>query len=133
MPFLPLHPTVYAELLGRKLAAHPATVWLVNTGWSGGSYGIGQRMDLGYTRALVRAVLENRLADVSFRPEPMFGLWIPDAVPGVPAEVLDPRVSWADKAAYDAQARKLARLFVENFETYRAGASPEVIAATPTG
>jgi phosphoenolpyruvate carboxykinase (ATP) len=131
-PFLPLHPTVYAELLGEKLKRHQVAVWLVNTGWSGGAYGVGKRMDIAHTRALIAAALNGTLNDAEFVPEPVFGLAIPTSVPGVPSEVLNPRNAWADKAAYDRQAQELARLFIENFEKYKESASPEVLAAAPS-
>jgi phosphoenolpyruvate carboxykinase (ATP) len=130
-PFLPLHPVVYARLLGERLTQHGATVWLVNTGWSGGPFGVGQRMNIHYTRAMLDAAIEGALADVAFHPDPIFGLYIPAEVPGVPPHILNPRATWADRAAYDTQARELACRFVENFEKYRGVASPEVIAAAP--
>ena len=131
MPFLPRHPTVYAKLLGEKLARREATVWLVNTGWSGGPYGVGERMNLQYTRAMIDAALEGKLSEVEYREDPVFGLRVPAEVPGVPSEILTPRHTWADKAAYDRQAQELARLFVENFDKYKSEASPEVLAASP--
>ncbi len=131
-PFLPLHPTVYAEMLGQKLARHEAQVWLVNTGWSGGPYGVGHRMKIAYTRAMVHAALNGALDNVPTELDPIFGLPIPVACPGVPAEVLNPRNTWADKAAYDQKARELAALFVKNFGKYKDQASAEVIAAGPT-
>ena len=118
-------------MLGEKLDSHRSTVWLVNTGWSGGPYGVGHRMNIAYTRAMVDAAIEGRLNSVEFQTESVFGLAIPRAVPGVPSEVLMPRNTWPDKAAYDAQIAHLARLFVQNFELYRASAAPEVIAAAP--
>ncbi|HLK55051.1 MAG TPA: phosphoenolpyruvate carboxykinase (ATP) [Chthonomonadaceae bacterium] len=132
-PFLPMHPTVYAHLLGEKLTEHNATVWLVNTGWSGGPYGVGQRMNIVYTRAMLQAALDGDLDHVEYHTDPVFGLQMPTAVPGVPSEVLNPRQTWADRAAYDAQAQHLARLFVENFEKYKSEAAPEVLAAAPQG
>ncbi len=131
-PFLPLHPTVYAEMLGRKLARHQAQVWLVNTGWSGGPYGVGNRMKIAYTRAMVHAALNGDLDNVPTELDPIFGLPIPVACPAVPAEVLNPRNTWADKAAYDQKARELAALFVKNFGKYKDQAAAEVIAAGPT-
>ncbi len=128
MPFLPLHPTRYAELLGQKLVQHAATVWLINTGWSGGAYGVGERIDIRYTRAMIDAAIEGKLDDAEFEEEPFFGLQIPKAIEGVPSEILNPRNTWADKEAYDAQAFHLAKLFVENFQKYRDSANPEVIA-----
>ncbi len=130
-PFLPLHPTDYARLLGEKLTAHQATVWLVNTGWNGGPYGVGHRMNIDHTRAMLNAAIEGLLDKTKFVTDPIFGLHIPTSVPGVPAEVLDPRETWHDKAAYDTQAHKLAELFHENFNRFRDFASTDVIAAGP--
>jgi phosphoenolpyruvate carboxykinase (ATP) len=130
-PFLPMRPAVYTRLLGEKLAEHPATVWLVNTGWSGGPYGVGKRMNILHTRALLQAALDGDLDNVEYHPDPIFGLHIPAAVPGVPTEVLNPRNTWTNKAAYDAQAQHLARLFVENFSKYKSEVAPEVLAAAP--
>jgi phosphoenolpyruvate carboxykinase (ATP) len=106
-------------------------VWLVNTGWTGGVFGVGRRMDIAHTRAMLHAALSGKLDAVEYRIDPTFGLHVPMTVPGVPSEVLDPRAAWADKAAYDAQAQELARLFVENFAKYRDFAAPDVIAAAP--
>ena len=130
-PFLPRHPGVYAKMLGEKLAKHGATVWLVNTGWTGGAFGAGSRMKLGHTRAMVRAALAGDLDSAAFRKDPVFGFEVPTAVPGVPSEILDPRSTWADGAAYDAQAAKLARMFRDNFATFAAGVDPAVAAAGP--
>lgn len=130
-PFLPLHPTEYARLLGEKMATHEATVWLVNTGWTGGVFGVGKRMDIAHTRAMLHAALSGKLNEVEYRTDPTFGLHVPLSVPGVPSEVLNPRASWTDKAAYDAQAQELAKLFVDNFAKYRDFAAPDVIAAMP--
>jgi phosphoenolpyruvate carboxykinase (ATP) len=130
-PFLPRHPTVYAHMLGEKLAAHKARVWLVNTGWSGGPVGIGSRMKIAYTRAMVHAALNGSLANVRAEIDPIFGLRMPVECPGVPAGVLNPRNIWADAAAYDRKARELAALFVKNFELYADQASDEVRAAAP--
>ena len=116
--FLSLHPGVYAEMLGKKLAEHDARVWLVNTGWTGGPYGEGHRMKLGYTRAMVRAALSGQLDDGPTATAPFFGLEIPTEVPGVPADVLNPRDTWADADAYDARARELAEAFRKNFEQF---------------
>ena len=132
-PFLPLHPTEYAELLGKKLEEHGATIWLVNTGWSGGTFGIGKRISLKHTRILLNAAIEGALDHTEFVREPIFGLWIPTEVPEVPTELLNPRKTWGDWNAYDKQANHLAKLFVENFEKYREYAAPEVIAAAPAG
>jgi phosphoenolpyruvate carboxykinase (ATP) len=127
-PFMVHHPTVYAKMLGERIAQHGVQCWLVNTGWTGGPYGVGSRMKLAYTRAMVNAAVEGRLSGVTTHGEPFFGLQIPDAVPDVPSEVLDPRAAWSDPAAYDAQARKLVGLFAENFKQYEAAASPELLA-----
>ncbi len=127
-PFMVHHPTVYAKLLGERIAKHEVQCWLVNTGWTGGAYGTGSRMKLAYTRAMVNAAVEGRLNGVPTVTEPFFGLAIPQAVPGVPAEVLDPRRAWSDPAAYDLQARRLAGLFAENFAQYEAAATPDVLA-----
>lgn len=112
-PFLPLPPTVYAKLLGDKLEKHGSTVWLVNTGWTGGPYGVGSRIKIPYTRAMVSAALDGKLNDVEYRTDPNFGLLVPTSCPDVPAELLDPKQTWADKDAYDAQAVKLAGMWEE--------------------
>ncbi|MGZ3498017.1 MAG: phosphoenolpyruvate carboxykinase (ATP) [Vulcanimicrobiaceae bacterium] len=125
-PFMVHHPTVYAKLLGEKIDAHEVTCWLVNTGWSGGPYGVGQRMPIAYTRAMVNAAIEGDLEDIEFVPEPFFGLQIPQQVPNVPDEVLDPRNVWPDTAAYDAQAKKLAELFAANFKKFEAQAAASI-------
>jgi phosphoenolpyruvate carboxykinase (ATP) len=119
-PFLPLAPKVYAEMLGRRLREHSAQCWLVNTGWTGGGFGVGQRMSLKHTRAMVNAALDGRLADVEYVIEDSFGLSIPTSCPGVPSELLHPRNAWADKQKYDAQARLLAEKFEENFRKFDA-------------
>jgi len=130
-PFLPLHPGVYAKMLGERIAGHGARVWLVNTGWTGGAFGSGSRMKLSYTRAMVRAALSGALDRARYQQDPVFGLEVPVAVPDVPANLLDPRRTWSDPAAYDAQARKLATMFRENFEQYRAQVPASVAAAGP--
>ena len=117
-PFLPLPPTVYAKMLGERIAQHNVRCWLVNTGWTGGPYSVGHRMDLKYTRAMVRAALAGRLDDVKTRREPVFSLEVPQHVPGVPDALLDPRATWKDVAAYDAQAKRLLALFQKNFEQF---------------
>jgi phosphoenolpyruvate carboxykinase (ATP) len=128
-PFMVHHPTVYADLLGERIEKHRVECWLVNTGWTGGGYGVGYRMAIAHTRAMVNAAIEGRLRGVGFSPEPFFGLQIPDSVPGVPNEVLQPRSVWPDPKAYDAAARKLAGLFAENFKKFEKHASEEVRAA----
>ncbi|MEO7795009.1 MAG: phosphoenolpyruvate carboxykinase (ATP) [Thermoanaerobaculia bacterium] len=130
-PFLPRHPGVYAKMLGEKLTRHQSRVWLLNTGWTGGPHGVGSRMKLSLTRRLVEAALSGELAAVATRPDPVFGLAIPEAVEGVPGSVLRPWESWPDRAAYDAQAAKLAKMFADNFEQYASGVSAEVRAAGP--
>ena len=130
--FLPLHPTKYAEMLGQKMDEHPdVNVWLVNTGWTGGSYGTGSRMKLGYTRAMITAALTGQLAAVKFKPHPIFGVQVPAAVPGVPAEILDPRQTWVDADAYDRTAADLAQKFVDNFRKYADYASTDILAGAP--
>ncbi|MFN2530267.1 MAG: phosphoenolpyruvate carboxykinase [Pyrinomonadaceae bacterium] len=130
-PFMVLHPGVYADLLGKKISQHNAACWLINTGWSGGPYGIGQRMKIRYTRAMIRAILSGRLALIDTKPDPIFGVNVPLSCPEVPPEVLQPRNTWADKDAYDNQARDLACRFNENFKQYESGVSDAVRAAAP--
>lgn len=130
-PFLPLHPGKYAEMLGQKMTEHNVNVWMVNTGWSGGPYGVGSRMKLSYTRAMITAALNGSLDNVSFEVHPVFGMQMPTSCPDVPAEILNPRNTWADKAAYDAKANDLARQFIKNFEKYASGASQETLDAAP--
>jgi phosphoenolpyruvate carboxykinase (ATP) len=125
-PFMVHRPTVYAELLGRRIADHDVQCWLVNTGWTGGPPGVGSRMKIAYTRAMVNAALDGSLREVATTVEPFFGLAIPNAVPGVPSGVLFPRNAWSDAAAYDAAAKHLASLFAENFSRFAAHAAPEV-------
>lgn len=132
-PFLPRHPGVYATMLGEKLREQNAKVWLVNTGWSGGGFGVGNRMKLKYTRAMVSAALAGELDSVETVVDPVFGLAIPAAVDGVPSEVLQPRGTWADGSEYDAAAAKLADMFRTNFEQYADGVAAEVRAAGPKG
>jgi len=130
-PFLPRHPGVYAEMLGERLRKSGAKVWLVNTGWSGGGYGVGSRMKLWYTRAMLTAALDGSLDGADFTDDPVFGLSMPTAVPHVPSEVLRPRDTWADGAQYDAVAQKLAGMFKENFKRFEAQVSDEVKRAGP--
>ena len=131
-PFMVLSPTVYADLLGEKIAQHRVNVWLVNTGWSGGPYGVGQRMKIAYTRALVHAALGGALENAPTMTDPIFGVAVPTTCPDVPSEVLTPRNTWADQTAYDAQARKLAAMFIENFKSFADEVAPEVRAAGPS-
>jgi phosphoenolpyruvate carboxykinase (ATP) len=130
-PFMPLDPAVYANMLGEKINQHQVDCWLINTGWSGGAYGEGTRMKLAYTRAIVDAVLKGKLADVPTEPDPIFRIHVPTACEGVPSEVLKPRNTWKDGAAYDLQARELARMFAENFEQFADSATEAVRAAGP--
>ncbi len=130
-PFLPLHPAEYAALLGRKIAEHHVDVWLVNTGWTGGPFGVGHRMPLEHTRSMIHAILDGRLAEGPTWVEPFFGLHVPESCPNVPTEMLNPRLTWADQAAYDQKARELAEQFRENFKQYADQVLPEVIAAAP--
>jgi len=124
-PFMPLPPARYAAMLGEKLERHDARCWLVNTGWSGGEYGVGQRMNIHHTRAMVTAILDGSLDRTSFQPDPAFGLDVPTACPNVPPEVLQPRSTWSDPDQYDPKARELASLFADNFKEF--GAAPEHI------
>jgi phosphoenolpyruvate carboxykinase (ATP) len=130
-PFLPLHPGVYARMLGEKIGRHAPSVWLVNTGWTGGPYGVGRRFPLPVTRALLQAALFGELEKAEFRQDPVFGFLVPTSVPGVPSELLFPRDTWADKAAYDEQARRLARMFEENFQKFAEGVDEAVRRAGP--
>ncbi|WP_019585603.1 phosphoenolpyruvate carboxykinase (ATP) [Deinococcus apachensis] len=130
-PFMPRHPGEYARLLAQKVRESGARVWLVNTGWTGGQYGQGKRMSIAHTRRLINAALSGELDDVTFEREPFFGLEIPTEVPGVPAEVLNPRGAWADKDAYDRTARKLAGMFRENFKRFEDGVDPAITASMP--
>ncbi len=130
-PFMVLHPSVYAELLAKKMKDHNSTCWLVNTGWSGGAYGVGKRMSIKYTRAMIRAILGGELEKVETRVDPIFGVHVPVSCPEVPEEVLNPRNTWEDKDAYDAKAAHLANLFNENFKKFEDGVSDEVKNAAP--
>ncbi len=130
-PFLPLHPSEYGALLKDLIARHGATCWLVNTGWTGGAYGTGRRMPIKATRALLAAALDGSLRNAEFRTDPSFGFAVPLAVPGVDASILDPRSTWADKAAYDRQARKLVSMFIDNFAKYETHVDATVLGAAP--
>jgi phosphoenolpyruvate carboxykinase (ATP) len=130
-PFLPRHPGVYAHMLMDRLEQFDVPVWLVNTGWTGGPYGVGQRMNINHTRNMVRAALNGELRDVPTVVDPIFRVAVPTTVPGVPDEVLQPRGTWADPAAYDEAARKIAHMFHENFEAYADGVSEAVREAGP--
>ncbi|HEX6986686.1 MAG TPA: phosphoenolpyruvate carboxykinase (ATP), partial [Planctomycetaceae bacterium] len=132
-PFLVWHPGKYAELLAERMSRHKSNVWLVNTGWSGGPYGVGKRMKLSLTRAIIDAIHAGALASAPTERDPVFGFDVVTACPGVPPEILRPRGTWPDPAAYDATAKRLAGLFRENFKAYEAGASEEVRRAAPAG
>ncbi|WP_084667173.1 phosphoenolpyruvate carboxykinase (ATP) [Thermanaeromonas toyohensis] len=129
-PFLPLSPAVYARMLGEKIDKYGVNVYLVNTGWSGGPYGVGQRMSIKLTRAVVQAALSGELEEVEMEPHPIFQILVPKSCPGVPAEVLQPRNTWPDPKEYDEMAQKLARLFTENFNKFK-GVAPELAAVGP--
>jgi phosphoenolpyruvate carboxykinase (ATP) len=131
-PFMPRHPGEYATMLTERLAAQDAHVWLVNTGWTGGPYGTGERMNIAHTRSMVRAALDGRLAAVPTRTDPNFGVEVPLDCPDVPARFLDPRSTWGDTAAYDRQAKRLAAMFAANFSAYADGVGDEIRAAGPT-
>ncbi len=130
-PFMVLSPIVYANLLGERISRHKVNVWLINTGWSGGPYGVGRRMKIAYTRAMVNAALSGRLAASPVTTDPVFGVSVPTTCPGVPPEALNPRNTWEDKSAFDTQARKLAGMFIENFKSFAEQVSPEVAQAGP--
>lgn len=130
--FLPLHPVKYAELLGEKLGQHPdVNVWLINTGWSGGPYGVGKRMNLKYTRAMITAAINGELDNVAYTAHRTFGVSMPNECPGVPSDILNPRYTWASEEEYDKKAMELAALFVKNFEKYASEASEATMAAAP--
>jgi phosphoenolpyruvate carboxykinase (ATP) len=131
-PFLPLHPSTYAKLLGEKIARHNARVWLVNTGWTGGPYGVGSRIRLPYTRAMVRAALNGDLDEAPMRNDPFFGVAVPEGVPEVPAEVLNPRQTWSDPQAYDQQARMLISKFQDDFAQFAGQIDPKIADAGPS-
>jgi phosphoenolpyruvate carboxykinase (ATP) len=130
-PFLPLNPNVYARALGERIARYKARVWLVNTGWTGGPYGVGKRMSIAHTRAMITAALSGQLDNVGYQRHPIFNLEMPTSCPGVPGDVLDPRSTWSDTAADDAQAKKLATMFVENFKTFEGDVDRAVVDAGP--
>ena len=129
--FLPLHPAKYAKLLGEKLDRGNINVWLLNTGWSGGSYGVGSRMKLSYTRAMITAALTGKLNDVLFESLPVFDLAFPVSCDGVPSELLNPRNTWSNKDLYDQTANSLAGKFVKNFEKFAEGTSNDILNASP--
>jgi phosphoenolpyruvate carboxykinase (ATP) len=124
-PFLPLPATRYAEMLGEKMRQHKVDVWLVNTGWTGGPYGVGKRMDIGYTRAMIKAALDSKLRDIEFQPDPIFKVLVPTSCPEVPTEILNPRNTWKNQGEYDRKAIELARRFQENFKRF--AEAPETV------
>jgi phosphoenolpyruvate carboxykinase (ATP) len=130
-PFMPLHPSEYAEMLGAKMKEHNVNVWMVNTGWIGGPYGTGSRIKLKYTRAMIHAALNGSLKKAEFQKHPVFGMMMPLTCPDVPEEFLNPRNTWQNKQKYDAQANMLAGLFVNNFKVYESKVSEEILAAAP--
>jgi phosphoenolpyruvate carboxykinase (ATP) len=130
-PFLPLHPFKYAHLLGEKMKNHQVNVWLVNTGWTGGAYGDGTRIKLGYTRAMIKAALDGRLANGEMKKEPVFGFNIPLQFEGVPKNILEPQKAWQSENEFDEKRRFLAQLFIKNFEAYFDQVSQETRAASP--
>ena len=130
-PFLPLHPKVYAEMLGERIKTHGSNVWLINTGWTGGPFGEGERIKLPYTRAMASAALSGQLDEVPYRIDPIFGLQVPEQCPGVPTEVLDPRCTWANPEEYDRKAKELAARFHKNFEDFAADVTPDVLKGAP--
>ncbi|HAH35247.1 MAG TPA: phosphoenolpyruvate carboxykinase (ATP), partial [Algoriphagus sp.] len=129
--FLPLHPTAYASLFGEKMEKYETNVWLINTGWTGGPYGVGSRMKLAYTRAMITAALEGSLESVDFKPHAVFGFEVPQSCPNVPSEVLNPRSTWNNPADYDKQASDLAKSFVQNFKQFESYASEDILAGAP--
>lgn len=130
-PFLPLHPGFYAEMLGKKMKEHKVNVWMINTGWSGGSYGVGSRMKLNYTRAMITAALNGELDNVEFSEHEVFAVMMPTSCNNVPSEILNPRNTWNDKDAYDKTAKDLANQFIKNFEKYASGVTAEILHAAP--
>jgi phosphoenolpyruvate carboxykinase (ATP) len=130
-PFMPLHPTVYAELLAEKIRAHNSNVWLVNTGWTGGPYGTGHRMKLAYTRKMLSEALSGNLDYIEYSEDPIFGLSIPSKITGIPSDILNPRNTWSHKEAYDKKASQLADMFSENFLQFKKQAAKEILEAGP--
>ena len=129
--FLPLHPTTYAEILGKNMKKTKAKVWLVNTGWTGGPFGVGERINLNYTRAMITAALEGKLDNVRYIEDPVFGVSVPTEVPRIPSEMLFPKNTWKDKDKFDEEAQKLADMFIENFKKYKEFANDEILSGAP--
>jgi phosphoenolpyruvate carboxykinase (ATP) len=130
-PFIPLHPAKYAEMFGKKIKENDVNVWMINTGWSGGPYGVGSRIKLSYTRAMISAALDGKLDEVAYEIHPVFGMSMPKSCPGVPSEILNPKNTWNHKKLYDKKAKELALKFVDNFEKFKEHASEEILAAAP--
>jgi phosphoenolpyruvate carboxykinase (ATP) len=130
-PFMVHNPMVYARLLGEKIRKYGAKCWMVNTGWTGGPYGVGSRIKIGYTRAMVENLLNGALEDVKFTPDPFFGLLVPQSCPDVPVSLLNPRGTWPDVKAYDEQATKLCDMFKNNFKQFSSSVPAEVVNAGP--
>jgi len=130
-PFMPLHPAEYAEMLSKKMKDANVNVWLVNTGWTGGAYGTGNRMKLKYTRSMINAALHGKLADVTFSQHPIFGLHMPTECENVPSEILNPKSTWANKEAYDAKAMELANSFKKNFTKFEDNSNNEILSGGP--
>ena len=130
-PFMSLHPSVYADMLGEKIAKHQVSCWLVNTGWTGGPYGVGQRIEIKYTRAMIKAILERQLDGVETETDPVFGIQVPLGVKGVPKECLFPRNTWKNPEAYDEKANELANQFIENFKEYESNVDKKILDASP--
>ena len=126
-----LHPSVYADMLGEKIAKHKVRCWLVNTGWTGGAYGVGKRIEIKYTRAMINAILEGQLDNGETKEDPVFGIHIPLAVKGVPKECLFPRNTWKNPEAYDEKANELAVQFIENFKEYESNVDSKILDASP--
>ena len=130
-PFMPLHPGVYAQMLGKKIKDNNVNVWMINTGWTGGGYGVGSRMKLEYTRAMITSALEGKLDNVRYCPHSVFGMMIPEECPGIPSEILSAEFTWKDKGAYIQSAHMLACYFIKNFEKYKDAVSDEILVAGP--
>jgi len=130
-PFMPRHPNVYAQLLKKNMEQHNTDCWLVNTGWIKGEYGVGERISLKYTRALLTAVLDGKLKDVKYQTDDIFGFQIPTSCEGVPAEILNPINLWEDKQSFEDKYKNLAKLFVDNFKKFEDGCSKDIIEASP--
>jgi len=130
-PFMPLHPARYGEMLSKKMREAGVNVWLINTGWTGGPYGTGNRMKLKFTRAMITAALEGQLSDVEYRTHEIFNIAMPKSCPNVPSDVLNPRETWADKEAYDLKAKSLAKSFIDNFKKFESYADEEILNGAP--